>query len=74
MVMNPNPINPNNSFEQQRISSPIGYEVTHELSENVILTTLDDLYKWDEALQLMASSVRHCLLLHRICRHDWLTF
>lgn len=46
MVMNPNPINPNNSFEQQRITSPIGYEVTHELSENVILTTLDDLYNW----------------------------
>jgi NAD(P)H-quinone oxidoreductase subunit K len=44
--MNSNNISPDNSFEKQRIVSPIGYEVTHQLSENVILTTLDDLYNW----------------------------
>jgi NAD(P)H-quinone oxidoreductase subunit K len=44
--MNPEEINPNNSFDQQRIISPSSYEVTQQLSENVILTTLDDLYNW----------------------------
>jgi len=44
--MNPDSSTANNSFEQQQIISPIGYEVTQELSENVILTTLDDVYNW----------------------------
>jgi NAD(P)H-quinone oxidoreductase subunit K len=44
--MNSNPINSNNSFEEQQIINPISYEVSHELSENVILTTVDDLYNW----------------------------
>jgi NAD(P)H-quinone oxidoreductase subunit K len=44
--MNPNSNTPNNSLEQQQIISPISYEVTQELSENVILTTLDDVYNW----------------------------
>ncbi len=44
--MNSNNISPDNSLEKQQIVSPIGYEVTHQLSENVILTTLDDLYNW----------------------------
>lgn len=44
--MNPHPINSNNSFEQQQIINLIGYEVSHQLSENVILTTVDNLYNW----------------------------
>lgn len=44
MVMNPT------SFEQQqtdRILNPIGRsQVTQDLSENIILTTVDDLYNW----------------------------
>ncbi len=44
--MNPDSSTANNSSEQQQIISPIGYEVTQELSENVILTTLDDVYNW----------------------------
>jgi NAD(P)H-quinone oxidoreductase subunit K len=41
------PINPDSSFENQNIISPAGPpSVTQQLSENVILTTLDDLYSW----------------------------
>ncbi|MBE9052519.1 NADH-quinone oxidoreductase subunit NuoB [Nostocales cyanobacterium LEGE 11386] len=36
----------NNSFDKESIIAPIGYKVTNQLSENVILTTLDDLYNW----------------------------
>lgn len=45
MVLNPNPTTSNN-FEGQ-IANPIERpQVTQELSENVILTTVDDLYNW----------------------------
>ncbi len=43
---NANTITPNNSIVQQRITSPIGYKITHQLSENIILTTLDALCNW----------------------------
>lgn len=37
----------NTQLDPERIVSPIGrYNVTQELSENVILTTVDDLYNW----------------------------
>ncbi|NEQ28959.1 MAG: NADH-quinone oxidoreductase subunit B [Microcoleus sp. SIO2G3] len=45
MVMNPNATTENNVIEQ--ITNPIAYpEVTKDLSENVILTTVDDLHNW----------------------------
>jgi NAD(P)H-quinone oxidoreductase subunit K len=45
--MNSNSLNPNPSFDNQQIISPAGpYSVTQQLSENVILTTVDDLYNW----------------------------
>jgi hypothetical protein len=44
--MNPQDSSPNNSFDGLRIISLSSYEVTQELSENIILTTLDDLYNW----------------------------
>jgi NAD(P)H-quinone oxidoreductase subunit K len=44
--MNPQDSSPNNSFDGQGIISPSSYGVTQELSENIILTTLDDLYNW----------------------------
>jgi NAD(P)H-quinone oxidoreductase subunit K len=44
--MNPNDINPNSSFGKEQIMSPVSYGVTNQLSENVILTTLDDVYNW----------------------------
>ena len=44
--MNSNNVNPNNESEQQRIEFPSEYGVTQQLSENVILTTLDDVYNW----------------------------
>lgn len=45
MVMNPIPSTSENSIQQ--LLNPIGRpEVTKELSENVILTTVDDLYNW----------------------------
>jgi NAD(P)H-quinone oxidoreductase subunit K len=44
MVMNPLPSSEN---AMQQLLNPIGRpEVTKELSENVILTTVDDLYNW----------------------------
>jgi NAD(P)H-quinone oxidoreductase subunit K len=51
MVMNPpsNPSSPNPSSPEElmQLLNPIGRpEVTKELSENVILTTVDDLYNW----------------------------
>jgi NAD(P)H-quinone oxidoreductase subunit K len=45
--MNSNPLNLNDSFDKEKIISPAGpYQVTQQLSENVILTTVDDLYTW----------------------------
>lgn len=44
--MTTNNINPDNSTEKEKIIAPSSYAVTHQLSENVILTTLDDLYNW----------------------------
>ncbi|AFZ31464.1 NADH-quinone oxidoreductase, B subunit [Gloeocapsa sp. PCC 7428] len=38
--------NSDDSFGKERIVAPASYEVTQQLSENVILTTLDDLYNW----------------------------
>jgi NAD(P)H-quinone oxidoreductase subunit K len=48
-------MNPNTALEQQqeRIINPIGRSsVTHDLSENVILTTVDDLYNWSRLSSL----------------------
>jgi NAD(P)H-quinone oxidoreductase subunit K len=44
--MNSNDSTPNSSFSNERIINPSAYEVTQQLSENVILTTVDDLYNW----------------------------
>jgi len=44
--MNSNDSTPNSSFGKERIINPSAYEVTQQLSENVILTTVDDLYNW----------------------------
>jgi len=44
MVMNPSTATPENT---QSITNPIAYpQVTQDLSENVILTTIDDLHNW----------------------------
>lgn len=46
MVMNPNTHN-TPSGQLERIMNPIGRpEITQDLSENVVLTTVDDLYNW----------------------------
>ena len=55
MVMNPNTTSQDNKLEQQkeRIINPIERpSVTQELSENVILTTVDDLYNWSRLSSL----------------------
>jgi NAD(P)H-quinone oxidoreductase subunit K len=45
--MHSNPSDSNPSFDKQHIISPAGPpSVTQQLSENVILTTVDDLYNW----------------------------
>ena len=45
--MHSNPPNSNQLFDNQQIISPAGPpSVTQQLSENVILTTVDDLYNW----------------------------
>jgi NAD(P)H-quinone oxidoreductase subunit K len=45
MVMNPSTSTPDDALQQ--LLNPIGRpEVTKDLSENVILTTVDDLYNW----------------------------
>ncbi len=47
MVMNPNTALKNIAGPSELILNPIGRpKVTQELSENVILTTVDDLYNW----------------------------
>ena len=44
---------------------PIGAPtVTNDLSENVILTSLDDLHNWGSVEQSLASSLWNGLLLH----------
>lgn len=56
MVMNPNTTTQDTAFEQQqkeRIINPIERpSITQELSENVILTTVDDLYNWSRLSSL----------------------
>jgi len=34
------------SFNKEKMIAPFSYKVTNQLSENVILTTLDDVYNW----------------------------
>ncbi|MBW4679168.1 MAG: NADH-quinone oxidoreductase subunit NuoB [Microcoleus vaginatus WJT46-NPBG5] len=47
MVMNTNVTSPNTSGESGQLINPVGRpEITKELSENVILTSVDDLYNW----------------------------
>jgi NAD(P)H-quinone oxidoreductase subunit K len=46
-------MNPNNIKDLDRISNPIERpQVTTDLSENVILTTVDDLYNWSRLSSL----------------------
>ena len=55
MVMNPNTTTQDTALEQQkeRIINPIERpSITQELSENVILTTVDDLYNWSRLSSL----------------------
>jgi len=55
MVMNPNNTTQGAALDQQteRIINPITRpSVTHELSENVILSTVDDLYNWSRLSSL----------------------
>ncbi len=52
MVLNTNKT-PNTNEQQERIINPIDRSsVTQELSENVILTTVDDLYNWSKLSSL----------------------
>jgi NAD(P)H-quinone oxidoreductase subunit K len=44
--MKPNEIDPNGTSGKEKIMAPASYGVTNQLSENVILTTLDDVYNW----------------------------
>jgi NAD(P)H-quinone oxidoreductase subunit K len=44
--MNPHNFNLDNSLGKEQVISPSSYGVTNQLSENVILTTIDDLYNW----------------------------
>jgi NAD(P)H-quinone oxidoreductase subunit K len=39
-------ISEDNLFDKDKMIAPISYNVTNQLSENVILTTLDDVYNW----------------------------
>jgi NAD(P)H-quinone oxidoreductase subunit K len=41
-----NDINANNLWDKDKMIAPISYKVTNQLSENVILTRLDDVYNW----------------------------
>jgi NAD(P)H-quinone oxidoreductase subunit K len=55
MVLNSNTTSQNTALEQQkeRIINPIERpSVTSDLSENVILTTVDDLYNWSRLSSL----------------------
>jgi len=52
MVLNTNKT-PNTNEQQERIINPIDRSsVTQDLSENVILTTVDDLYNWSKLSSL----------------------
>ena len=45
--MNPNSITDDGLSAGERIAFPVDrYQVTQELSENIILTTADNLYNW----------------------------
>jgi NAD(P)H-quinone oxidoreductase subunit K len=45
--------------------NPVGAPtVTADLSENIILTSLDDLHNWARLSSLLAPALRHGLLLH----------
>ena len=47
MVMNTDLTSPNSSGKSGQLINPVGRpEITKELSENVILTSVDDLYNW----------------------------
>jgi NAD(P)H-quinone oxidoreductase subunit K len=53
MVLNPEVMTQDTGLQQQRIINPIERPtVTHDLSENVILTTVDDLYNWSRLSSL----------------------
>ncbi len=53
MVVNSNAKTENTNLEPQRIINPIERpSVTQDLSENVILTTVDDLYNWSKLSSL----------------------
>lgn len=41
-----NDIDNDGSLDKEKMIAPFSYQVTNELSENVILTTLDDIYNW----------------------------
>ena len=41
-----NDISANNLWDKDKMIAPISYKVTNQLSANVILTTLDDVYNW----------------------------
>lgn len=60
--------------DTEQIINPTGVpQVTQGLSENVVLTTLDDLYNWARLSSLSASPLWNCLLFHRICCSYWFT-
>lgn len=44
--MNSNSTNGSSSYNGEHIDFPVGPHVTQQLSENLILTTVDDLYNW----------------------------
>ena len=51
--------------EDLSIANPAAYpEVSQQLSENIILTTVDDLYNWAKMSSLYPLMFGHCLLLH----------
>lgn len=46
MIMNPNLMTPDSSAAKPQVMNPIGPQVPPEISENVILTSLNDVYDW----------------------------
>jgi hypothetical protein len=72
--------NPTSEFKQiieqqsEKILNPIERtKVTQDLSENVILTTVDDLYNWARC-QVFADAIRYSLLFYRVRSLDWFPF